>query len=175
MRKTIFNLLIIVLFIVRTTTIYSQEQKLPAENVLDKVVAIVGNEAILNSEIEEQYFQLKARGIYPRPDERCRIFENLLFQKLLINQANIDTVEVSDKLVIAEVDGRIQEFIKQIGSEKALEDYFGKSLPEIKESFMAPVHDQLLAQKMQAEITKDVKITPSEIGGEKIFCGSAER
>ncbi len=82
---------------------------------------------------------------------------------MLINQAEIDTVEITEKLVIAEVDGRIQEFVKQIGSESALEDYFGKSLPEIKESFMAPVHDQLLAQKMQAEITKDIKITPSEV------------
>ncbi len=164
MNKTILDLIIIILLSALSTSLsYSQEKKEANDKVLDKIVAIISNEAILNSEIEEQYFQLKARGIFPRVDERCRIFENLLFQKLLINQAKIDTVEISEKLVVAEVDGRIKEFVKQIGSESALEDYFGKSLPEIKESFMAPVHDQLLSQKMQSEITKDVKITPSEV------------
>jgi peptidyl-prolyl cis-trans isomerase SurA len=81
----------------------------------------------------------------------------------LIVQAQIDSVEVNDKQVESEINGRIEQFIKQIGSPQALEEYFGKSIPEIKASFFDPVKDQLIAEKMKGEITKDIKITPSEV------------
>jgi len=143
-------------------SVYAQEQ-VPEENILDGVIAVVGSESVLMSEVEEQYFQMQARGMYVSEDEKCKIFEGILFQKMLIVQAQIDSVEVSEKMVESEVDGRIQQFIRQIGSAQALEEYFGKSIAEIRESFMDPIRDQMIAQKMQSEITKDIKITPSEV------------
>lgn len=162
MNKLILSLSLLV-YCAFGISVHAQEQKVPEENILDGVIAVVGNEAILQSEVEEQYFQMQARGMYVNESEKCKIFEGILFQKMLIVQAQIDSVEVSEKTVEAEVDGRIQQFIRQIGSAQALEEYFGKSIAEIKESFMDPIREQMIAQKMQSEITKDIKITPSEV------------
>lgn len=133
------------------------------DSIIDNVIAVVGNQIILKSEVEEQLLQAQARGIYGEGDQKCKMFEQLLFQKLLVVQAEIDSIEVTSKQVNAEIEGRLQTFIQQIGGEKQLEDYFGKSILEIKEDFKPIVREQLLAQKMQSEITSDVKITPSEV------------
>ncbi|MBN2757217.1 MAG: peptidylprolyl isomerase [Bacteroidales bacterium] len=131
--------------------------------IIDKVVAVVGNQVILKSEVEEQFLQYQARGLSSSENQKCEIFEQLLFQKLLVVQAKIDSIEVSEKQVSAEIDGRLNTFIEQIGSKEKLEEYFGKSLLEIKEDFKPIVEEQIISQKMQAEITKDVKITPSDV------------
>jgi peptidyl-prolyl cis-trans isomerase SurA len=158
-----YYFLVSLLFIVSATKVYAQDRNIQENQILDRVIAVVGNQIVLQSEVEEQFLQMQARGFTTQPDEKCKIFENLLFQKLLIVQAQIDSIEVTDKQVESEIEGRINQFISQIGSPEALEEYFGKSIAEIKESFFDPVKDQLIAQKMQAEITKDTKITPSEV------------
>ena len=131
--------------------------------VIDKVVAVVGNKIILKSEIEEQYLQMEAQGLVSGKNQKCEIFEQVLFQKLLVVQAAIDSVEVTEKRVDAEIEGRINTFIERIGSKQKLEEYFGKSIIEIKEDFKPIIEEQIIAQKMQAEITKDVKVTPSDV------------
>jgi peptidyl-prolyl cis-trans isomerase SurA len=141
----------------------SQDRVLPENQILDRIVAVVGNQIVLQSEVEEQYLQMQARGLSMSSNQKCEIFEQLLFQKLLVVQAQIDSVEVTDKQVEAEINDRLEKFIRQAGSPEALEEYFGKSITEIKESFYDPVKDQLIASKMQGEITKDLKITPSEV------------
>ncbi|MEN8120576.1 MAG: peptidylprolyl isomerase [Bacteroidota bacterium] len=133
------------------------------DSLIDNVIAVVGNQIILKSEVEEQLLQMQARGMSGEGDQKCKIFEQLLFQKLLVVQAQIDSIEVTSKQVDTEIEGRLQTFIQQIGGPKELEAYFGKSILEIKEDFKPIVREQLLAQKMQSEITLDVKITPSEV------------
>jgi len=133
------------------------------DSIIDNVIAVVGNQIILKSEVEEQILQMQARGLLGKGDQKCRIFEDLLFQKLLVVQAGIDSIEVTSKQVDAEIEGRLQTFIQQIGSPEKLEAYFGKSMLEIKEDFKPIVREQLLAQKMRGEITMDIKITPSEV------------
>jgi len=133
------------------------------DSIIDNVIAIVGNEIVLKSEVEEQLMQMKARGMYGEGNERCKVFEQLLFQKLLVAQAKLDSVEVTESQVDDEIERRLQGFIREIGGEQQLEDYFGKSILEIKQDFKPIVREQLLAQKMQQEITSDVKITPSEV------------
>ncbi|MDF1546421.1 MAG: peptidylprolyl isomerase [Bacteroidales bacterium] len=162
MKKLIFSFFLLA-SCMHQATVFAQDPNTPDEKILDRVIAVVGNEAVLQSEVEEQYFQLQARGMSAAEDEKCKIFEGILFQKMLIVQAQIDSVEVSEKEVEAQVDGRIRQFSNQIGGDKQLEDYFGKTIAEIKESFMDPIREQLIAQKMQSEITGDVKITPSEV------------
>jgi peptidyl-prolyl cis-trans isomerase SurA len=168
MNKRLF-ILILLLNIANLSILKSQEPNNSENQIIDRVVAVVGNQIVLQSEIEEQFLQMQARGMSTKENQKCEIFEQLLFQKLLIVQAQIDSVEVTDKQVEGEIEGRIAQFSQQIGGDKALEEYFGKSIAQIKESFTEPVKDQLVANKMQGEITKDIKITPSEV--KKYFSG----
>ncbi|MFN8254787.1 MAG: peptidylprolyl isomerase [Bacteroidales bacterium] len=151
-----------IFLLVNVVYLKAQDQKLPDGQILDKVIAVVGNQSVLLSEVEEQYFQMQARGMQTRENEKCDILEQLLFQKLLVVQAQIDSVEVSEKEVEAEIEGRIADIERDLAPTK-IEDYFGKSITDIKESFTDIVQDQLIAKKMQGEITKNVKITPSEV------------
>lgn len=133
------------------------------EKVLDQVLSVVGSKVILLSDVESQYHQLKLQGYESSGDAKCEIFEELLFQKLLLNQAELDSIEVTGKEVNSAIDSRFKYFISQIGSEEKLEEYFGKSMVEMKEDLRDNIKEQLLTQKMQSKITDDIKITPSEV------------
>ncbi len=128
--------------------------------VADKIVAVVGKSSILYSEIEEQYMQMKAYGQKP---DRCSLFEDLLAQKLLITQAEIDSIEVTDSEVELELEQRLLYFINQFGTEQKLVEYYGKSVLEIKDDMRDAVREQNLTRKMQAEIVKEILITPAEV------------
>jgi len=158
MKKYLINLILLSSYLF----VNAQDEKAPDNQVIDRVIAVVGNQSILQSEIEEGYFQQQARGMQTKANLKCELFEQLLFQKLLIVQAQIDSIEVLDKQVELDIDGRIEKYKAQLAP-TSIEEYFGKSLSEIKESFFDVVHDQLVAQKMEGEITKDIKITPSEV------------
>lgn len=130
---------------------------------IDKVIAVVGSNIIMLSEVEAQYLQVVAQGYAEDPTIKCDLLEELLFQKLLVNQAKIDSVVVGDDQVEEELDRRLRYFISQIGSEKKLEEYYKKSIVEIKEDFRDLIKDQLVAQNMQYKITGEVKVTPAEV------------
>jgi len=137
--------------------IFGQEAKM-----IDQVAGIVGDYTILQSDIENTNLQYRANGIF-LPDMKCAIFQELLEQKLMLNQAKIDSIEISESTVEGQLDARMQYFISQIGSQEELEDYFNKSILEIKEDLRDDIHDQIVTQRMHGEITSDVKITPSEV------------
>ncbi len=130
--------------------------------ILDRVAAIVGDFMVLQSDIESQYLQYRAQG-QNIPDLKCMIFKELLEEKLLLNQAKIDSIEVSEGSVQVELERRIQHFINMMGSREELEQYFNKSILEIKNDFREPIKNQLITNKMQSEITGDITVTPSEI------------
>ena len=130
--------------------------------ILDRVAAIVGDYMVLQSDIESQYLQYRAQG-QDVPDLKCMIFRELLEEKLMLNQAKIDSVEVSDGQVQMQLEQRIQHFINMIGSREELEQYFNKSILEIKTDFREPIKNQIITQKIQADITGDIAVTPSEI------------
>jgi peptidyl-prolyl cis-trans isomerase SurA len=132
--------------------------------VLDEVAAVVGKNIILRSDIENQYLQYIAQSKVNNTAElKCKILEELLFQKLLVTQAEIDSVSIEDNQVESELERRLRYFINQIGSKEKLEEYYGKSILEIKEEFRPMVKEQLIIQQVQSGITKDVKVTPSEV------------
>jgi len=131
--------------------------------VIDNIVAVVGNKIILRSEIESQYAQMLAQGSKGGSNQRCEIFEDLLFQKLLLHQAEVDSVVVSESQVESEMDRRLRYFINQIGSQEKLEEYYKKSIAEIKNEFRTYIKDQLLVQQVQSKITDKIKITPTEV------------
>lgn len=131
--------------------------------IIDRVVAIVGKNIVLQSDIESQLLQMQAQGYTPRSNSRCQILEELLEQKLMINQAVLDSVEVSEGDVDMEMNRRLQYFVRQMGSEEALEKYYNKSILEIKEDLRDVFRDQLITREMQMKITENVKVTPSEV------------
>ena len=131
--------------------------------LIDDVVAVVGDDAIWRSDIEYQYEQSLIDGVNYNGDMKCNILEQLLIQKLMVNQAKLDSIEVSENDVVNRVDARMNYFIQQVGGQDKLEEYFNKSLMQIKRDQMDMVRTQMLTDQMQADITKDIKISPSEI------------
>ena len=140
----------------------AQDDK-PQGVVLDKVVAIVGRQIVMKSDIESQKQQVKTQGYYSKDDIACEILEQGLYQKLLVNQAIIDTVEVSDDMVTAEVDRRINYYIDQFGSEEKLVEYRRQSIDEIRDYLKDIIKEQLTAQTMEETVTSDVTVTPQEV------------
>ena len=131
--------------------------------ILDRVVAIVGDYKILQSDIENLYLQYQAENVNIDGDIKCFILEDYLAQNLLLNQAKIDSIEVSESQVEMQLDARLDYFINQIGSQERLEQYFKKTILEIKEDFRDLIRDQLITQEMRNTITTDVTVTPSEV------------
>ncbi len=134
-----------------------------AQKTIDGVEAIIGNEIILTSDIQTQYHQYLAQGYTNRGEIKCQIIEDLLYQKLLLHQAKLDSLEVSDQEIESELEKRIRYFIGQVGSKEKLEEFYGKSIIEIKSEFREMINNQLLSQKMQGGITASVKVTPAEV------------
>jgi len=151
-------LLSITAFAIISVSSFSQE------NIsIDKVIAIVGNERILLSDVEQELLRIKMQGSSSQNLDRCQILEQLLMQKLLLTQAKIDSLEVNEGSVEMEVERRLNYFINQIGSEKALENYFNKPIFEIKDDLREIIREQQLTQQMQQKIIEKVKITPADV------------
>lgn len=155
-------MLLIVTMLYFPLTLHSQEGSDGQPVLIDQVIGIVGDYNILQSDVENQYLQYRAQGTR-FPDMKCTIFKDFLEQKLLLNQAKIDSIEISETTVEMQLNSRLQYFINQIGSPEELEEYFNKSILEIKEDFRDVLRNQMITQMMQSEITGDVKITPSEV------------
>lgn len=134
-----------------------------SQEVIDQIVAVVGDKIILKSEIETQYIQLRAQGYYPEGDINCDILEEMLFQKLMLNQAILDSIEITSRDVDSEIDRRLSVFINQYGSERKLEEVYGKSIAQIRADFREIIRDQLLTQKMQMSLLNNISITPQEV------------
>jgi peptidyl-prolyl cis-trans isomerase SurA len=134
-----------------------------AQQIVDKVVAVVDDKIILFSEIESQYSQYVQEGEKPTPTLRCEILEQLITQKLLVAQALIDSIAVSDDEVEGELNRRVKYFSQMAGGEENLEKYYGKSIIQIKEEFREDIKQQLLSQRMQQSIIDDVRITPADV------------
>ncbi|MCQ2250167.1 MAG: peptidylprolyl isomerase [Bacteroidales bacterium] len=128
--------------------------------VVDRVVAVVGNKPILESAIENQYAQARVRNI---PTTKCKVYEQMLYQKLLVAQADLDSIQVTDKEIESEIQDRLQQFINQMGGIDKMEENFNKPLAEIKADLRDITEDELLAAGERREITKDIKVSPSEV------------
>jgi peptidyl-prolyl cis-trans isomerase SurA len=134
------------------------------QQVVESVVAVVGNEVIYLSDIEGQVMQLKAeRDPTPIDELRCRVFEDQLIQKLFLDQARIDSIEVSAESVEADLNSRLTEYIRRAGSEQALETYFNKSMAEIRKDLREMLTNQYIVQETQGTIAQSITVTPEEI------------
>jgi len=134
------------------------------KRIIDGVVAVVGNEVVFLSDLEEsidqyevQFGQINSNELIPQ------VLEELLFQKLLIHHAAIDSMVIGDSEVINNLNRRMDYLISTLGSERKVEKYFEKSLSKIKETLENSIRDQMTVQLMQQEITSSIEITPSDV------------
>lgn len=132
---------------------------------IDKVLAVVGDNIILKSDVEAQYLQMvnQQQGEALDPNTKCMIFDNLLLEKLFLSQAQLDSVTTSPEEVSSELDRRIKYFISVFGSKEKLEEYYGKSILELKDDFKEDIQKQLVADKMRAKAFSGLKVTPAEV------------
>lgn len=133
------------------------------ENVIDEVVWVVGDEAILKSDVETERLNAQYEGRRFDGDPYCVIPEELAVQKLFLHQAEIDSVTVSDQEVLQEVDRRLSWLEEQIGSKEKMEEYYNKTTTQIREMLRENIRDGLTVQEMQKKIVGDIKLTPAEV------------
>ncbi|GAB3875623.1 peptidylprolyl isomerase [Hymenobacter segetis] len=135
------------------------------QQLLDGIIVKVDNQIVLRSEVELIYAQevARAEGKPVAPDLKCKILQSLVLNKLMLARADVDSVTVEDKQVNSEVDRRMAYFAQQIGSEKRLEEQYGKSIKSLKDDLRPQIKDQLTQQKMQETITGKVAVTPREV------------
>lgn len=134
-----------------------------ADNIIDEVIWIVGDEAILRSEVEEERLRAQYEGTPISGDPYCVIPEQIAIQKLFLHQAGLDSIEANESSVSHQVDMRMNYYISQIGSREKMEEYFRKPSSEIREELMTSVRNQTIIQQMQAKLTENIKPTPAEI------------
>ncbi|MCC7504631.1 MAG: peptidylprolyl isomerase [Saprospiraceae bacterium] len=134
------------------------------KKVIDKVVATVGGEIILLSEVQEQYTFAKQQEPNLPAEYQCVALQNLLVQKLLVNQAKLDSVEVGDDEVENQLGARIDRLMLYFNQDQqALEEYYGLTINQIKDQTRTEMRNQMLAERMQAQITEGATVTPAEV------------
>ena len=142
------------------STVYAQQSQ-----VIDKIVAVVGKNIIMQSDIEEQYMQYRLQGGVKGSASsiRCEILEDQLFRKLMLNQAELDSIEVTDAQVEQEMEYRIRYYVNQLGSQEKLEKYYNKTMKEIRDELRTMIKDQKLIEEVQRKIVDGVSATPSDV------------
>lgn len=156
--KNLKNIFLLVFFAMLLGTATAQTTQ------IDKVIAVVGDNIILHSEMEAQYQQMIAQNQGEiSPDMRCTIFDNLLLERLFLAQAMLDSVTTTPEEVDAELDRRIKYFISVFGSKEKLEEYYGKSIIELKDDFKNDIEKQLLSDKMKGKAFAGLKVSPAEV------------
>ena len=131
-----------------------------AQEVLDKVIGVVGKYPILLSDLQNSMLDEEESGL---PPDKCKNFEMLVFQKLLVAQADHDSVTVTDAEVETELSRRMAYYIQKFGSEEKLEKFYGKRTNVLKDELRGDVQEKMLSEKMRAKIGGSSKLTPSEI------------
>lgn len=132
-------------------------------NVVDEVIWVVGDQAILKSDVEAERIRAQYEGVKWQGDPYCVIPEQLAIQKLYLHQAAIDSIEVTDADVSARVEQQMNWYVQQIGSKEKMEEYFNKNSTEIREQLRDNLKDQMTVQEMQQKLVGDIKLTPADV------------
>ncbi|MEW6467433.1 MAG: peptidylprolyl isomerase [Bacteroidota bacterium] len=155
-KRTVFTLLLALLML----PVLAQKKD---TLVLDRIVAVVGNAIILESEIALQCQQLEAEGVIITQAVRCKVLEQLLYRKLLLHQAEVDSLYVTEEQVESELDRRFRYFLSQYPSIEQFEITTGKTVEEYKEIYREQVRQLLISQMMQNKIVGSLTVSPNEV------------
>ena len=148
----------ILLFIFSINVANSQEKMM-----IDRIAATVGDKIMLQSDIENQVLQIMSQGYATSSDMDCEVLHQLLTQKLLLTQAELDSIEVGISRIESELERRLMYFVRQVGSEKKLEEFYNKSIIEIKEDFRPLIEEQLKTQMMQNSLVSSIDASPKTV------------
>lgn len=154
--KKIFCLL---LFAYCVSSMMAQSQS----NVIDEIVWVVGDDAILLSDIENQRLMMQSEGLRLEGDPYCFIPEQMAVQKLYLNQAKIDSIEVNEANIIQQVDYWMNQVQNQFGSREKMEEYFGRKYSQIKDERKETERESAIIRAMQGELVGEIKLTPSDV------------
>ncbi|MBQ6957186.1 MAG: peptidylprolyl isomerase [Bacteroidales bacterium] len=134
------------------------------DGIVEKSVAMVGNDIVMLSEIEAEAQMQRARGLSVDKSARCEILEEFLVAKLFLTQAKLDSLVVNEAQVSAMLDQRINEVLTTLGGEEKTEAYFGKPIYKLRQEWRAALSDQSLIQEMQRNVAQDIpKVTPRDV------------
>ena len=132
-------------------------------NVIDEVVWVVGDEAILKSDVESERLNAQYQGVKFDGDPYCIIPEQLAIKKLFMHQAELDSIEVSEQEIMGHLEREMNRYIDQIGSKEKMEEYFNKTSVQIREMLRENIREFLTVERMKAQIKGDIKIVPADV------------
>ncbi|NLO50681.1 MAG: peptidylprolyl isomerase [Bacteroidales bacterium] len=157
--------IIFLLTIIPASAQDQDQEAVPQGTTVDEVVAVIGKNYILRSDVESQYLQMRMQGTIKGAAEtvKCQLFENLMFEKLLLHQAVLDSVVVTPEQVNTEQERRMRYFIQQFGTQVKLEKYYNKTILEFKQELHDVIADQMMVGRVQENITANTNVTPSEV------------
>ncbi|MBK8953683.1 MAG: peptidylprolyl isomerase [Chitinophagaceae bacterium] len=155
------RILLSAFFVLMSISAFTQSQ--PKKVVADKISAIVGDRIILQSDIRNSIEDARRRGEEVPASAECLLMEQALISKVLMLQAEKDSLPVTDEEVEADLDNRVRQYINQFGSQDALEEIAGKTIYQIKDDARESIKEQKLAASMQRKIVDNVRITPNEV------------
>ena len=156
-----FRLFAIVALLV--SAVSASAQKYPG-GIVDKSIAVIGNEMIMISDLEEEVQMMKAQGIMSDRNARCEILENMLESKLFLMQARVDSLEINADNVEAELRGRVDQIRTSLGGDDAVEEYFGKPIYRLRQEWRETIEDQSLIQQMQHKVSEGIpELSPYDV------------
>ena len=141
----------------------AEEPKIVEKSIVDEVIWVVGDEAILKSDVEEARLQAEQEGAKWNGDPDCVIPEQIAVQKLFLHQAAIDSIEVTESEIMQEVEAQISYWTQMVGSKEKLEEYKKQSIAEVRNQLKDTRIDGKMADKMPKELVKDISVTPAEV------------
>ncbi|MDR1920059.1 MAG: peptidylprolyl isomerase [Tannerellaceae bacterium] len=133
------------------------------ENVIDEIVWVVGDDAILRSDVETQRSLMQHEDQRLDGDPYCVIPEQIAIQKLYLHQAKIDSVEVGETQILQQVEQWLNYAVNQIGSKEKMEEYFNMKYSQIKEWRKDLIREQQVVQQMKSRLVGEIKLTPSDV------------
>ena len=148
-----------IFFLLSSSILFSQETGI----VVDKIVAQIGNQIILMSDVESQKQQALQSGLDPLKINACEILEQLMANELLLDQALLDSISVSDEQVDAEMENRLRLLEEKFGSREKLETFYGETTSKIKDKFRTQIRNKILTQEMERKLVQNISITPKDV------------
>ena len=134
-----------------------------AQSVIDEVIWVVGDEAILKSDVEQSRLQAAQEGVRFKGNPDCAIPERIAVQKLFLHQAAIDSIEVTESEISSGIDRQIEAWTQMAGSREKLEEYKRQTISQMRAQLHDDYRDQMMVQKMQEKLVEDIKVTPAEV------------
>ena len=147
-----------IFFLFSSSILFSQETGI----VVDKIVAQIGNQIILMSDVESQKQQAIQSGLDPLKVNSCEILEQLMANELLLDQALLDSISVSDEQVDAEMENRLRLLEEKFGSREKLETFYGETTSKIKDKFRIQIRNKILTQEMERKLVQGISVTPKD-------------